>query len=129
MTEGHRARRGRMAIPQDLYEAAAVDGPAGIRRFIYVTFPLLANLYLISGSPWQTGGGLPWRRQLRCVTTMMRLGCGSVDQCCNAWNRLINQPWTIMSIELRQWAHWVIITDGWYTRICVKEPHGGMDTQ
>jgi multiple sugar transport system permease protein len=38
---------GRMAIPQELYEAAAVDGAVGIRRFTYVTFPLLANLYLI----------------------------------------------------------------------------------
>jgi len=39
---------GRMAIPQDIYEAAAVDGATGIRRFTFVTFPLLANLYLIS---------------------------------------------------------------------------------
>jgi multiple sugar transport system permease protein len=43
---------GRMAIPQDIYEAAAVDGATGIRRFTYVTFPLLANLYLVSsGAP------------------------------------------------------------------------------
>jgi multiple sugar transport system permease protein len=39
---------GRMAIPQDIYEAAAVDGATGLRRFTFVTFPLLANLYLIS---------------------------------------------------------------------------------
>ena len=39
---------GRMAIPQEIYEAAAVDGATGIRRFTFVTFPLLANLYLIS---------------------------------------------------------------------------------
>jgi multiple sugar transport system permease protein len=38
---------GRMAIPEDIYEAAAVDGATGIRRFTFVTFPLLANLYLI----------------------------------------------------------------------------------
>jgi multiple sugar transport system permease protein len=38
---------GRMAIPLDIYEAAAVDGATGIRRFTFVTFPLLANLYLI----------------------------------------------------------------------------------
>jgi len=25
--------------------------------------------------------------------------------CCEAWNRLIDQPWTIMSIAYRQWAH------------------------
>jgi multiple sugar transport system permease protein len=39
---------GRMAIPQDIYEAAAVDGASGIRRFTFVTFPLMANLYLVS---------------------------------------------------------------------------------
>jgi len=38
---------GRMAIPQELYEAAAVDGATGAKKFVYVTFPLLANLYLI----------------------------------------------------------------------------------
>ncbi len=38
---------GRMAIPQDLYEAAAVDGANGWRRFSHVTFPLIANLYLV----------------------------------------------------------------------------------
>jgi multiple sugar transport system permease protein len=38
---------GRMAIPQELYDAAAVDGATGVSRFMYVTFPLLANLYLI----------------------------------------------------------------------------------
>jgi len=38
---------GRLAIPQDIYEAAAVDGASGLRRFAFVTFPLLANLYLV----------------------------------------------------------------------------------
>jgi multiple sugar transport system permease protein len=38
---------GRMAIPQELYEAAEVDGATGLRRFAHVTFPLLANLYLV----------------------------------------------------------------------------------
>jgi multiple sugar transport system permease protein len=38
---------GRMAIPQELYEAAEVDGASGITRFTHVTFPLLANLYLV----------------------------------------------------------------------------------
>lgn len=28
-----------------------------------------------------------------------------IDQCCHAWKQLINQPWTIMSIGLREWAH------------------------
>jgi transposase len=28
-----------------------------------------------------------------------------VDHCCDAWNRLIDQPWKIMSIGLRDRAH------------------------
>jgi transposase len=28
-----------------------------------------------------------------------------LDAACEAWNSLINQPWKIMSIGLRQWAH------------------------
>ena len=28
-----------------------------------------------------------------------------LDHCCEAWNRLVDQPWTIMSIGLRQWAY------------------------
>src|ERR1700756_4339037 len=38
---------GRMAVPQELYEAAAVDGATGLRRFAHVTLPLMANLYLV----------------------------------------------------------------------------------
>jgi len=36
----------RTAIPQEIYEAAEVDGASGCRRFAHVIFPLLANLYL-----------------------------------------------------------------------------------
>jgi len=28
-----------------------------------------------------------------------------LDAACEAWNSIINQPWKIMSIGLRQWAH------------------------
>ena len=28
-----------------------------------------------------------------------------VDHCCAAWNKLVDQPWRIMSIGLRKWAH------------------------
>ena len=28
-----------------------------------------------------------------------------VEQCCHAWNKLVDQPWRIMTIGLRQWAH------------------------
>jgi len=37
----------RMRIPREIYDAAEVDGATGIRHFIHVTFPLLANLYLL----------------------------------------------------------------------------------
>jgi multiple sugar transport system permease protein len=39
---------GRMAIPQELYEAADVDGASAWPRFAYVTMPLLASLYVVS---------------------------------------------------------------------------------
>ncbi len=28
-----------------------------------------------------------------------------LDNCCDAWNRLVDQPWIIMSIGLRDWAN------------------------
>jgi transposase len=28
-----------------------------------------------------------------------------VEHCCDAWNRLVDQPWKIMSIGMREWAH------------------------
>src|SRR5690349_15505907 len=46
-----------------------------------------------------------------------------VDHCCAAWNKLVDQPWRIMSIGLRQWAH------GWVWRLSVfcrcRLPRGG----
>ena len=28
-----------------------------------------------------------------------------VDHCCFSWNKLVDRPWLIMSIGMRQWAH------------------------
>jgi transposase len=28
-----------------------------------------------------------------------------IDHCCDAWNKLVAQPWRIMSLGLRDWAH------------------------
>ena len=28
-----------------------------------------------------------------------------LDHCCHAWNKLVEKPWIIMSIGLRQWAY------------------------
>jgi multiple sugar transport system permease protein len=38
---------GRMAIPLEISDSAKVDGATGMRGFVHITFPLLANLYLI----------------------------------------------------------------------------------
>src|SRR6266566_546203 len=48
----------RMTIPQVLHDAAEIDGATGWRRFVHVTFPLLANLYLVCtllSTIWTTG--------------------------------------------------------------------------
>ncbi len=37
---------GRMAIPREVYEAAALDGATGLAGFIHITFPLLKRLYI-----------------------------------------------------------------------------------
>lgn len=39
---------GRMAIPEELYDAAKVDGAGPLDLLLRITLPLLANLYLIS---------------------------------------------------------------------------------
>ncbi len=39
---------GRLAIPQDLYEAASVDGASRWQQFIHITWPSLATLYITS---------------------------------------------------------------------------------
>ena len=28
-----------------------------------------------------------------------------LEHCCDAWNKLIDQPWRIFSIGMRKWAH------------------------
>lgn len=37
----------RMTIPREYYDQAEIDGATGLRRFGHVTWPLLANLYLV----------------------------------------------------------------------------------
>jgi transposase len=37
-----------------------------------------------------------------------------VDYCCEAWNKVADQPWRIMSIGLRGVGPWVLISAGWY---------------
>ncbi len=37
----------RLKIPRDIYDSAEIDGAIGASGFVHVTFPLLANLYLL----------------------------------------------------------------------------------
>ena len=39
---------GRMAIPQEQYEAASVDGASSLQQFRYITWPSMRSLYLTS---------------------------------------------------------------------------------
>jgi multiple sugar transport system permease protein len=62
---------GRRAIPNELYEAAAIDGGGVMQNFFSITFPLLKSLYLICTLlsmvftlgdftvPWLMTGGAP----------------------------------------------------------------------
>jgi multiple sugar transport system permease protein len=53
---------GRMAIPRDFYDSASVDGASHYQRFVHITVPLLANLYIIStlvSTVWAFGDYAP----------------------------------------------------------------------
>jgi len=34
-----------------------------------------------------------------------------IDHCCEAWNKLVDRPWTIMSIGMRDWALFTSLPD------------------
>ena len=44
-----------------------------------------------------------------------------VDHCCEAWNKLIDRPWTIMSIGMRDWAHGSRLWGTWYKPCSAKQ--------
>src|SRR4029077_17209805 len=47
-----------------------------------------------------------------------------VDHCCEAWNKLLDQPCRIMSIGLRQWAHGFCSGDLYYLlQLRGQRPH------
>jgi hypothetical protein len=37
-----------------------------------------------------------------------------VDHCCQAWNKLVDQPWRIMSIRIAPMGPRVLINGNWY---------------
>jgi hypothetical protein len=46
-----------------------------------------------------------------------------VDHCCFAWNKLVDQPWRIMSVGVRPLGSWALINAPWYSRaILTKSP-------
>ena len=50
-----------------------------------------------------------------------------VDHCCDAWNKLIAQPWTIMSVGLRALGLWVLINESWYKGSARRPPRRQLD--
>ena len=43
--------------------------------------------------------------QMIAIVKEQEAGMATAEVCRFAWNRLMDQPWRIMSIGLRQWAH------------------------
>jgi multiple sugar transport system permease protein len=82
---------GRLAIPHDLYEAAAVDGATAWQRFRYVTWPGVRNLYITStllSTIWSLGdfnsvylltGGAPLDRTHTLATLGIKYGYQIAD--------------------------------------------------
>jgi hypothetical protein len=50
-----------------------------------------------------------------------------VDHCCDAWNKLVDQPWRIMSLRIARMDTGVLISGTWYQCSQTKSlptPHG-----
>ena len=54
-----------------------------------------------------------------------------VEHCCFAWNQLVDQPWRIMSLGLRSWAHGLMGSNqcalvlSWFYRTPLNSPING----
>ena len=72
---------GRMAIPQELYEAAEMDGATGLKRFVHVTFPRCW--------PTSISSAHCSRRSLRSVTSTPSISCPAAGPLCRrmCWRR------------------------------------------
>ncbi len=67
---------GLMAIPRELYEAAAVDGAGRVKRFLYVTLPGLRTIALIA-----LALDMVWEfRRFALVLTMTGGGPGTLTE-------------------------------------------------
>src|SRR5262245_12269520 len=93
---------------QLFFSAGVGNGPAGWHMSTRLVVP--ANITIIALPP-----KCPELNPVENVWQFMRDNWLSnrifksfddiVDHCCYAWNKLVDQPWRIMSIGLRQWAH------------------------
>ncbi len=61
---------------------------------------------LMSRAPELNSAEIIWRflRQNWLSNRVFRSSDDIVDHCCYAWNQLTGQPWTIMSIGMRNWV-------------------------
>ena len=57
------------------------------------------------GSTPVPAGEAIWSRQTYFSNRVFETYEEIFDADCDSWNRLIDQPWRIMSIGMRDWAH------------------------
>ena len=60
-----------------------------------------------TGEPGAPKGARPVRGGAdgKVLTEQLASRLLHLDHCCEAWNKLTDRPWLIMSIGLRDWAH------------------------
>ena len=75
------------------------DKLVGPSNLILVSLPPKCPELNAAENIWQ------FLRQNWLSNLVFRSHASIVDHCCYAWNKLVDQPWIIMSIGLRDWAH------------------------
>ena len=76
--------------------AAALETEAKLAT--YVTDRLAEGCFSAIWRRRRPRGARPSNRVFRSYVDIVAL-------CCDAWNNLVDRPWKIMSIGMRQWAH------------------------
>ena len=84
-----------MSTPIPLHED--FDGPT-LRRAAKATKDAAQARRLLSLAVIYDGGSRSDAARIGGVTLQ-------VTHCCAAWNKLVDRPWKIMSIGMRDWAH------------------------
>ena len=65
--------------------------------------PVAGEVHVRSSIRRKTSGSCP--RDNWLSNRIFKSYADVVDHCCEVWNNLVDQPWRIMSIGLRNWAH------------------------